>query len=419
MQKVIHRPTGPVSQIVTQVNVSFSEQTGTKYDEVHIRRVRHGVIMTRTMPGEPLKRIYFDTNWLRRWPNPANNVSAVIRAANWMDTELYIPETVEDELENQFLRDTIVAYANASAGVKDLRKLFRNVIDIEYELPRPSDELLRKAFRARSAQLKEYFRISSIPLVEIPTKKLVEMAIRRQAPFEQHAIAKDRNVVAGLQDAAILFSVIEHLKGKSAGRNGFVTNDAIFHQTKTQELIAEHGATLEMFRSLDVLFDDLYDNIWDVIKSEWHNELEQINRELNAQKAALGGQILPLLRVSELAAGYKSVKELKSLTVEAFAYARTALPSVEYRPPSVATYTRPEGSTVEITAVATVQAGVIVEQYSFLDALLNTGPKQPQVTPDARVEEMTLSARLKVSITGIMRNARVTDFNVTDVQVEK
>jgi hypothetical protein len=50
------------------------------------------------MPSEPLKRIYFDTNWLRRWPNPANNVPAVRRAANWMDTEIYIPETVEDEL---------------------------------------------------------------------------------------------------------------------------------------------------------------------------------------------------------------------------------------------------------------------------------------------------------------------------------
>jgi hypothetical protein len=110
------------------------------------------------MPSEPLKRIYFDTNWLRRWPNPANNVPAVRRAANWMDTEIYIPETVEDELENQFLRDTVAAYINASSAVEDLSKLFRNVIDIQYELPRPSDELLRKAFRVRSAQSKEYFQ---------------------------------------------------------------------------------------------------------------------------------------------------------------------------------------------------------------------------------------------------------------------
>src|SRR5262250_2457544 len=110
--------------------------------------------MTRTMLGQPLKRIYFDTNLLRRWPNPANIVPVVLRAANWIDTELYIPETVEDELENRFVRDTAAAYANASSGVKDLTKLFRNVVDIKYDLPEPSDEFLREAFRARSAALK-------------------------------------------------------------------------------------------------------------------------------------------------------------------------------------------------------------------------------------------------------------------------
>ena len=336
-----------------------------------------------------------------------------------MGTALYIPETVEDELENQFLRDAARAYATASSGTKDLAKLFRNIIDIQYELPWHSDELLRKAFRAQSTQLKDYFRISSIPLVEVPTKKLVEMAIRRLVPFQQHNLDKDHTVVSGLQDAAILFSVIEHLKERGDGRNAFATTDSVFGRPETHALLGAHGATLEIFKGYRELFDDLYDHIWESIKAEWRKEHEQINSDLNHQKDTLTSQILPFLRPGELAPGYKSVKEVKALTVDSFSYVMTTLPPEEHRPPATATYTRAEGSNVEITAIAAVNADAIVEQYSFLDVLLNTGTKSSQMPPEVRLEEMTLSSRLKVSITGTINNGRVTDFRVTDVQVER
>jgi hypothetical protein len=373
----------------------------------------------RRMPGQPLKRIYFDTNFLRRWPNVANSIAAVLGAANWMATELYFPETVEDELENQFLRDAATAYATASSGTKDLAKLFRNIVDYQYELPWLSDEFLREAFRARSAHLKDYYRISSIPLVEIPTKKLVEMAIRRLVPFQQHNLDKDHSVVSGLQDAAILFSVIEHLKEKSDGRNAFATADSVFSLPETHALLGGHGAKLEIFKGYRELFDDLYDHIWESIKTEWHREREQINGDLNHQKDTLASKILPFLRPAELAPGYKSVKEAKALAVDSFSYVMTTLPPAEHRPPATATYTRPEGSNVEITAIAAVKTDAIVEQYSFLDVLLNTGIKSGQMAPEVRLEEMTLSSRLKVSITGTVNNGRVTNFRVTDVQVER
>jgi PIN domain len=373
----------------------------------------------RPMPGQPLKRIYFDTNFLRRWPNPANNIAAVLRAANWMGTELYIPQTVEDELENQFLRDAATAYATAASGTKDLAKLFRNIIDTQYELPCFSDGLLREAFRERSTQLKDYFRISSIPLTEIPTKKLVEMAIRRLVPFQQHSLDKDHTVVSGLQDAAILFSVIEHLKEGGDGRNAFATTDSVFSRPETHALLDAHGATLEILKGYRELFDDLYDHIWESIKTAWHKEREQISSDLNQQKHTLAFQILAFLRPAQLAPGYKSIKEVKALAVDFFSYVMTTLPPVEHRPPAAATYTRPEGSNVEITAIAAVKTDAIVEQYSFLDVLLNTGIKSGQMAPEVRLEEMTLSSRLRVSITGTINNGRIADFRVTDVQVER
>lgn len=51
------------------------------------------------MTEQPLKRIYFDTNILFHWPNLPNNVASLFGVANWVGADLYIPKTVEDELE--------------------------------------------------------------------------------------------------------------------------------------------------------------------------------------------------------------------------------------------------------------------------------------------------------------------------------
>ena len=64
------------------------------------------------MSKQPLKRIYFDTNILFRWPNLPNNVAFLFGVANWVGADLYIPKTVEDELEGQFVRG-----ANAAASI--------------------------------------------------------------------------------------------------------------------------------------------------------------------------------------------------------------------------------------------------------------------------------------------------------------
>jgi len=36
MDKIVHRPTGPVPQVITVVNVRYREKTDTHYTEVHI-----------------------------------------------------------------------------------------------------------------------------------------------------------------------------------------------------------------------------------------------------------------------------------------------------------------------------------------------------------------------------------------------
>lgn len=77
----------------------------------------------------PRKRVYLDSNVLHSWPNGANWLWNALSAARWLGSELYIPETVEEELQAQFVRGVQTAYDAIDGQVKVLRKLCRNIIN--------------------------------------------------------------------------------------------------------------------------------------------------------------------------------------------------------------------------------------------------------------------------------------------------
>lgn len=37
LDRIVHKPTGPAAEVITEVPVRYAEQTDTEYDEVHIR----------------------------------------------------------------------------------------------------------------------------------------------------------------------------------------------------------------------------------------------------------------------------------------------------------------------------------------------------------------------------------------------
>jgi hypothetical protein len=66
------------------------------------------------MTTPPLKRIYFDTNILHRWPHPPNDIYSIFGAAKWLGTELFMPGVVEGELRAQFVRSVNAAHDAAN-----------------------------------------------------------------------------------------------------------------------------------------------------------------------------------------------------------------------------------------------------------------------------------------------------------------
>lgn len=258
------------------------------------------------------------------------------------------------------------------------------------------------------------------------------MAISRTSPFAEVEIGKRKGVV-GLQDAAILFSVLDHMKTASESeRCALISNDDVFHKSETRKLLDLNGIKLQTFKNVSDLFDDLYDHVWEATRTAWHAEMQQIEASLKAQKEELAMQIFPLLTLSEVGeSSWKRAKKITGFTVIEFRNVLTELPESEHRPPRATTYMRPDGSEIKISARASVQIEAIVEttNWSGLVAALEATLEQqgiaefqginPQPAPEAKTENAAFHESLNVSLTGTVRDGAIGDFTVTGVEISR
>lgn len=364
----------------------------------------------------PLKRVYFDSNPLHNWPNGPNELWNALSAARWLGSELYLPVTVEDELEAQFIRGVQNAYDAIDGQVKVLRKLCRNIIDPNVSGQEPAPEVLAAAFRERSRELKEHFKMESVPLTKVPLSTMLTMAIGRMAPFEEIRIDEKHHAIVGLQDAAILLSILGHMKSAAPGeRCAFVTSDSVFSKAETRELIESQGVKLEILKSVRALWEDSFNHFWPEIREKWHEEERQIEAELNQRKDDLAREIVALLNASDLGAQlWITAKVRKGISVREFSMVSIELPDSGQRPPH-ARYHRRDGEKVKISARATVEMEAVVEQFNWLTAFGGLGSERIVQEPP-KFDEKTLSETLNVSLLGEVVDGVIQKIEVTGVE---
>lgn len=372
------------------------------------------------MSSLPLKRIYFDSNALFRWPRPANDLFSLLGLTKWLKTELYIPEAVEAELEGQFVRAVNSVCGEIDSRLKELKKICRDIIDVPFDTPQPNESQLREAFRLRSAQVKTHYAMTTIPTAGASVGTLLTMAVDRDIPFEEYTISKDRKCVGGFQDAVILFSILDHAKSANGeDRCAFVTDDGVFHRPAMRKFLDEQKATLEILKPGKSLWDQVWEHVWGAIRSEWDRENTQVKDDLDHQKEQLAAQIIQMLPVSELGrSAWKTVKEVRAISVREISYVRTELPERDYRPPNAEVYKRPDGSTVNISAKMDVDLKAISESSNILNLFLAQGDRS-ELPSTPKPEEGTLHESLNVSLVGTSRSGVIGDFHVTDVQIYK
>jgi len=373
------------------------------------------------MGKPPLKRLYFDSNILRSWPNLPNNVAQIFGLANWVKTELYFPETVEDELEAQFVRGAKQEWETIRSAFKRLDKLCHHIIDIDIKASEPSDEELRAAFQAQSNRLKTFWNIQTVPIKEMDLATLLEMSINRDAPFEEIQITDSKHVVTGLQDMAILLSIAAHMQSADkTDRSAFVTNDGIFHKKDSRELLEAAGVTLELFRNVDTLFKDLWEHVWAHTRAGWDAEMAQVEKSLNEQKEEIGKQILSAIDISKLGTSqWRTLVEILKFDVDEFKFVRTEFPPSSCTPPYTETYKRPDGSEIEISAKAYVTVEALAEQWGLTGLFTSFGSSAPAPEPSKSIDKGTLHESVNVSLTGTVQNGIVGNFKVKSIEVSR
>jgi hypothetical protein len=370
------------------------------------------------MSKPPLKRIYFDTNILYRWPQIPSDIPSMLGVANWVGTELYVPKIVEDELEGQYARAISATYDKMNADLKELNKLCRDVMTHDIRGTQPSDDQVRKAFRERSELLKAHFKISTIPIHEVDLETLLGMAINRDQPFEEIELSKNKRVVVGLQDTAILFAVAKHMRTAGEGnRCAFISNDDIFHKEGAKEFLQAAGVKLEMFRKTSDLFSDLFEHVIAAIRTEWEAEMNQIQSSLNEQKEQLTPEILKLVSLLDIGRGmWKRTIEIKGFKIKEFTMVKTEWPEAEYRPPHAEQYRRPEGSEVSVSVRASTTSDVLAQSFNFLGLF---GGGEWQEDPAKIIERLTVHDTLEVSLKGTVSGGRIDDFKVLSVEASR
>jgi len=372
----------------------------------------------RLVSKPPLKRIYFDTNMLFRWPHIPSDIPSMLGVANWVGTELYMPKIVEDELEGQYVRAISASYDKLNADLKELNKLCRDVMTHDISGSQPSDDQVRKAFRERSELLKTHFKVSTIPIHEVDLETLLAMAINREQPFEEIDLGKNKRVVVGLQDTAILFAVAKHMQ--TAGQDdrcAFISNDDIFHKEGAKDFLKLAGVKLEMFRKTSDLFSDLFEHVIAAIRTEWEAEMNQIETSLNERKEQLTPEILKLVSLSDIGRGsWKRTIEIKAFKVKEFRMVKTEWPEAEYRPPHAEQYRRPEGSEVSISARASTASDVLTQSLNFLGLF---GGSEWQEDPAPVIESLTVHDTLQVSLKGTVSGGRIGDFKILSVEASR
>jgi hypothetical protein len=367
------------------------------------------------MGSQPLKRIYFDTNVLYRWPHMPSDIPSMLGVANWVNAELYMPKIVEDELEGQYVRAIEACYDKLNADVKELGKLCRNVMTPDISGSQPTKDQVREAFRVRSDQLKKHFKISTIPMDEINLETLLEMAINREEPFEQIELSKTKHVVVGLQDTAILFSIAKHMQTASeSDRCAFLSNDDIFHKDSTKNILKKAGVKLELFRKTSDLFNDLFEHVMVAIRTEWNAEINQIQASLNERKEQLTPELMALITPADVGRGiWKRTLEIKSFKITEFTQVKTELPESEYRPPHAEKYKRPEGSEVLISARASTNSDVLAESLNL--GGLFTG-NYAYEEPSKVIENLRVTDTLAVSLKGTVLGDKIGNFKLISAE---
>jgi hypothetical protein len=270
--------------------------------------------------------LYLDTNALLagNWPAPTLRLENLLALTMWLDVSVFIPEPVEREVEQHWLREVRDSSAGLQGSIENFRRITRRVsgtakVDSEDEIA------LVERYRALAASNKKAFRISMSPMPNRSLSEFFDMAIQYSLPFVSDSGKKGK----GFQDAVILASVLEHLKANPSLSGLLVTDDGVFSKINPAKFMPTCAGVGLKVLSFDEASKVLYDGYWDVhVKQPWEEEMHNAEEAVKGMEPELRSFLLDKMDEAALQAGASS-SALKLLSVEEVkvSYVNTPLPN--------------------------------------------------------------------------------------------
>ena len=329
----------------------------------------------------PFERIYFDTEPLRAggWPRSSKQLHAVLQLAFVMEMDLYLPEPVALEREEQWLREARSKIASILSKTDAFNADAANITDFA-TVTLPNEERLHTDYRVACANAQIALPLTVVAFTNRSAREIFELATRRDFTFEE----KGGGAVVGFQDAVILLSVIDHLLVNNVSA-AFVSKDPVFQ--RIPQINRRFGTGLIGIAGLDDLeriLGSALSSAFGAVIREWLNHEERrIKEALEAVRQDLIMFVkgtLPLTEI-EIRLGGSIISDF-TMEIKEINHIRPAFPHER------------AGDRVEFWFDLSVQLSALVEvrPYSFL--LVGLGPSNEVPVPVRMNRASTVSVHV-------------------------
>ena len=302
--------------------------------------------MTTTSPA-----IYLETSaaWTAGWPRVSAIIERLGGVARGLRADVFLPEIVEVELEEGWLREFTDKTQAVTSRLKDCNRLLSGVVDLSITIEVPDREAVRKGYHLALEAAKEKLGATTSPVTTRPVKGFAVMAARRDVPF------KDRD--EGFRDAVIFWSMIDHALALGRTNCILIAQDEIFSKPELTAAAKEAGITLHVHKGIREFVDDAYSRLEAVIRRGLEQDQERARAALLGIRESVEKFIVENLVFKEydLETVFGTVGGIKSIAVTDI---RSVRVSVDVPLPTT-------DKEVKISFEAAVDVHVIVERYPF------------------------------------------------------
>jgi len=236
----------------------------------------------------PPTAIYFDTNALNQLVHGETNVDFIeLRQVSKERVGLFAPDVVVRELVHHRQLEALEQMARIRQASQSLRRLlFRESHD--YEDVKDVEDTVRTGVLAFLGSLE----ILTIPTPQIELEVLLDMAIKKDPPFEEKR-------EKGFRDSVILFTILQHMQNNHFSSAILVSGDQVFGHKGVLERFRRRSISISVAKNVNHALEIYKTQIEEALSSFIEETAEQIKSFLGSRFRDISDYIFEHGEISE------------------------------------------------------------------------------------------------------------------------